>query len=391
MAPEIAIKALKDLRPGEIILDPMVGSGTVLHYAALNGITPIGFDLDPLAVLMSKVSTTKINIKKLLKLLDEVIQSIKKTKLKEVYLPWIDEDIETSQFIKFWFASKQINDLRRIAYILNEHQRTAEVDALRVAFSRIIITKKIGASLAWDISHSRPHKVKETNDYDVLDGFQKSVRNIIKFLENHEVKTKGKIKIGDARNLKDIPANYIDKVITSPPYLNAIDYMRGNKFSLVWLGYSLASLRKIRASSIGAERILPAEKQTFVEKIYTKLFGKTLIENKHAGMIKRYISDSILLMSEIARVLKIGKSATLVVGNSTLKGVYIENSEIFNNAGRLVGLNLVNIQKREIPLNKRYLPIPKNDSNSLSKRMKHEVIMTFVNNCPKGIITSKKK
>ena len=44
-------------------------------------------------------------------------------------------------------------------------------NALKLAISRTIITKKVGASLAWDVSHSRPHKVKTDNDYDVLAGF----------------------------------------------------------------------------------------------------------------------------------------------------------------------------------------------------------------------------
>jgi DNA modification methylase len=48
--------------------------------------------------------------------------------------------------------------------------------------------------------------------------------------------------------------NSVDAVLTSPPYLNAIDYMRGHRMSLVWLGHSLTELRHIRSNSIGAER-----------------------------------------------------------------------------------------------------------------------------------------
>lgn len=382
MAPEIAIRALEELQPGDIILDPMAGSGTVLHQAALKGFNPLGFDLDPLAVLMTKVSTAKVNPQKVIQLLEEVLLAVKQTKLKDIHLPWIDDDEETAEFIKFWFAKPQINDLRKIAFVLNEyknaHKKSLEVDALRIALSRIIITKKVGASLAWDISHSRPHKVRETNDYKVIEGFEKSARMVSKFFEGQEILIKGNIKVGDARDLKTVSDQSIDKVITSPPYLNAIDYMRGNKFSLVWLGYSLSSLRMVRSHSIGAERKLDT-KQDLIVDIYEVIFGKSQVEKKHASMIRRYIADSILLMSEISRVLKNGKSATVVIGNSTLKGVYIDNSKIFEHAGGLSGLDLTDIQKREIPLNRRYLPVPKNELNSLSKRMKHEIIMTFVN------------
>jgi tRNA G10 N-methylase Trm11 len=385
MAPDIALNALHDLAPGATVLDPMTGSGTVLHQAALNGLVPIGFDLDPLAILMSKVGTRKANTKKYNQFYELIKNEVKKVKLSQIELPWIDNDQETFDFIKYWFAKKQIRDLRKLSFVLHKYKskfkNCIEIDALRIALSRIIITKKVGASLAWDISHSRPHKVRDTNDFDVMSGFDNSVKVVQRYLEKQTtVRTKSKINLGDARNLASIKNNSIDKVITSPPYLNAIDYMRGHKFSLVWLGYSIPHLREIRSISIGAERKISAKvNPEFIDKIYSQILKGISLNGPQSSMIRRYINDSILLMSEISRVLKKNKSAILVVGNSNLKGHYIKNSEVFNHAGKLYGLNLTNSKKREIPLSKRYLPVPKNNSHALGKRMRHEVVMTFVN------------
>lgn len=63
---------------------------------------------------------------------------------------------------------------------------------------------------------------------------------------------------GDARRLP-LDDESIDLVVTSPPYLNAIDYMRCSKFSLVWMGYTIESLRHIRSASIGTEVSLQKE------------------------------------------------------------------------------------------------------------------------------------
>jgi hypothetical protein len=385
MAPEIALHALEDLQAGDIILDPMMGSGTVLHQAALKGIRTLGFDLDPLAVLMSTVVTSKIRFEKLALLYKDLIAEIQGTKLSQISLPWIDDDPETLDFIKYWFARKQINSLRKIAFVLQKYKASYkghEIDVLQVALSRIIITKKIGASLAWDISHSRPHKKRAKNDYDVIAGYESSVEKLTAYLQQQAVtKSKSRIRLGDARNLRSVPTASVDKVITSPPYLNAIDYMRGNKFSLVWLGYAIAQLRTIRSNSIGTERKLDnRSNQNEIQQIYSQIDTTTELETNHASMIRRYINDSILLMSEISRVLKNGRKATLVIGNSTLKGVYIENSAIFQNAGSLAGLSLVDVKIREIPIAQRYLPIPKHGTSALGKRMKHEVIMTFLRN-----------
>lgn len=385
MAPDIAINALHDLRAGEKVLDPMTGSGTVLHQAALNGLVPIGFDLDPLAILMSKVGTRKVSTKKFNQLYQSILSDVNQLKLSQVKLPWIDDDLETSAFIKYWFARKQIIDLRKLSFVLHKYKLQSknqiEIDALRIALSRIIITKKVGASLAWDISHSRPHKVRDTNDYDVMSGFDNSVKLVQRYFEKQKsIKTKSKISKGDARSMTSIKNNSIDKVITSPPYLNAIDYMRGHKFSLVWLGYSIPELRDIRSISIGAERKISAKVDAkLIDEIYSRILKNVTLSVAQSSMIRRYINDSILLMSEISRVLKKDKKAVLVVGDSNLKGHYIKNSRIFSHAGKIFGLDLTKSKKRQIPLSRRYLPVPKSDRQALGKRMKEEVVMTFVN------------
>ena len=51
----------------------------------------------------------------------------------------------------------------------------------------------------------------------------------------------------------------IDLIVTSPPYANAIDYMRAHKFPLVWLGESVVNLTELRARYIGSEKINGAQ------------------------------------------------------------------------------------------------------------------------------------
>ena len=95
----------------------------------------------------------------------------------------------------------------------------------------------------------------------------------------------------------------------------------------------------------------------------------------HKGMIDRYVVDLHAMVGEIARVLKAKAKATFVMGNSCLKGVYIENSEALARAGAMVGLNMTAKTERDLPAGSRYLPTPA--SGALSKRMRKEVILTF--------------
>ena len=115
----------------------------------------------------------------------------------------------------------------------------------QIALSRTVITKAPKASLAADTSHSRPHRVSTTSDYDVIAGFSLAVTDLVRLLEARRLVGCAEAHLGDCRMLDFIATDSIDMVVTSPPYLNAIDYMRGHKFALIWLGYSIPELRAI--------------------------------------------------------------------------------------------------------------------------------------------------
>src|SRR5205085_7639661 len=96
------------------------------------------------------------------------------------------------------------------------------------------------------------------------------------------------VGIGDARSMRDIRDASVDAVLTSPPYLNALDYIRGHRLSLVWLGYTASQLRTVRANSIGAERA-PEKGGLSVPEQIGQAFGDIdHLPNRHRRMINRY-------------------------------------------------------------------------------------------------------
>lgn len=375
MAPELALNGLRQLPKGSRVLDPMSGSGTVLRQAGELGHDAIGIDMDPLAVLMSRVSTRPVSDADIEDLYSEVIRDASTTDVADAQLPWMDEDDETRAFVKYWFAPNQLDDLRRIASAFHRHLDSEALDVLRLALSRIIITKERGASLARDTSHSRPHKVAQTSDYSVFDGFDRSVRALRKRLVSAPARGRADVMLGDARAI-DLQANSVDAILTSPPYLNAIDYMRGHRMALVWLGYSLSQLRAIRSNSIGAERG-PDDTHDLDEGVRAVMGEVNSLPPRQQRMIDRYVADVNKMVAEMTRVLKPGGRATFVIGNSCLKGIFIYNDEAVAKSAELLGMTLVERFVRELPNQSRYLPIE--SEGALGRRMRTETIMTFVN------------
>jgi tRNA G10 N-methylase Trm11 len=378
MAPEIAFKALDGLATGSIVLDPMAGSGTVLRTISELGYKGIGFDVDPLSVLMSTAWTTKIDETNFLKKADKILCDALNIKASNVILPWIDEDTETKKFIQFWFGPKQIADLRKLSYFINSN-KGKYTPLFKIAFSKLIITKSSGASLAADISHSRPHKVRTTNDFEVFDAFKNVCLRISKIISSEKLIGDIQVKKGDARKLNLVKDESIDAIITSPPYLNALDYMRGHKMSLVWLGHQIGALSSIRGGSVGVEKAPDISSNIMLAKDITeRIRGLNDLPQRKINMVYRYALDMNNILKESARVLKKKGNATFVIGNSSLQGVYIENTIIAEEAARQYGLKLTNSEEREIPQNKRYLPPPNNSNDSsFNLRMRTESVMTF--------------
>lgn len=378
MAPDLAIGELNKLKKSSRVLDPMTGSGTVVRHASDLGHRAIAFDKDPLAVLLTRVWTNPVDDTVAKKMLKEVMESVRGD--DDIKLNWIDDDYETSEFVDYWFGKKQKQDLRRIALALSNRshlrmQNRIAVDVLRLALSRIIITKTSGASLARDVSHSRPHKVAEESDYDVISAYEKSVHKVLELLINNPPKGNTQVNLGDARSLRPVANKTIDLILTSPPYLNAIDYMRGHRLSLVWLGYRIQDLRAIKRNSIGSERSTSVSNRS-ISEIMDSMGSLDGLASRQVGMIKRYANDTYRLMAAISRVLKNNGRAVMVVGNSCLKGAFIRNSDGVIKAAEMAGLKLVNEAERELPTRNRYLPVPV-DNNPLSKRMRTENVLTF--------------
>lgn len=376
MAPDIAIDHLPPAAndAGVVVLDPMCGSGTVLAAAAAErGHTARGFDVDPLAVLMSSVATQAVDTELVVSEAERVCTRARASRVDKPR--WSDP--ETRKFAEYWFAPKQRGQLNRLSRELDRVADDSIRQALQVALSRIIVTKAPKASLAADTSRSRPHRVATESSYDVYRGFISSAIALKKLLDQRSLVGQVQVRRGDARAL-DLPDSSVDLTITSPPYLNAIDYLRGHKMSLIWLGHTIPELRSIRSNSIGAERALHGEILDQVESMlrYIKE-SATDPDQLPLATISRYAHDLTQFSRELGRVCKPGAKVATVIGNSTLRGNYIQNDMLVRLSYENSGFRVVDRSERVLPENRRYLPVKTaDDASSMAKRMRTEVVLT---------------
>jgi SAM-dependent methyltransferase len=384
MAPGIALEVLDKVKRPLRVLDPMMGSGTVLAVARSRGHRAVGVDIDPLSVLISRVWTTAIDVQEIRAEASEVFDRARRVfaalRVRDAYPGGADE--ETRRFVTYWFDDYARRQLAALATAIRRVRDADTRDVLWCGFSRLIIAKQAGASLAMDLSHSRPHKSFERAPQKPFRNFLAAVDRVLDNCIDKNDLGRGpapRIHEGDARDLP-LANGSIDLVLTSPPYLNAIDYMRCSKFSLIWMGYHIAELRRLRSNSVGTEvglSMVGADEA--IRDIKADLNLRPRLRPRDEAVLERYIDDMRRAVGEVARVLSPKGRAVYVIGENTTRGTYVRNSVIVSGLAQLAGLKLRERRVRALPANRRYLPPPAAGGGSagLDGRIRREVILAF--------------
>jgi DNA modification methylase len=374
MAPDVAMDKIAELSDERsTVLDPMCGSGTVPRVAASLGRSALAADVDPLAVLMSRTACRPSWSENLAQQAEAL--SERAAQMDDALPFWISSEQETKSFCEYWFADRQRADLSRLARILIDMPRAA--DPLRLALSRLIVTKSGGASLARDTSHSRPHRVALENDFNVLSEFVKSARQIAAVVNEYSYRKIANIRTADARSLDFVGRASVDLVVTSPPYLNAIDYLRGHRLALVWLGWTVPVVRDLRSGSIGSESGIRLASELVRRGAEFAVPRFDELTPRLQRMVWRFARDTERLCQSMQRVVRPGGFMVLVVADSQLRGVGISNSRLLAHFASAQGFEKVDEVSRPLPQKHRYLPPPESDASTLSARMREEFVITM--------------
>jgi DNA modification methylase len=404
--PQLPRKFILELTDiGDVVLDPMMGSGTTLLESYLNDRQAIGFDIDPLAMLVAQTKVETFSDSELYAAGRQILKEAKKT--VSLYPDLLNAqkekryDEKTLEFLDYWFTKEVQLELFALLVEIEKIENIKVRDFFKVVYSSIIITKTGGVSLALDLAHTRPHKAKivlsrsgevisgnknETKQHLIkilrspIDEFEKKLnQNLRGIIKSSPSSLEPIINFGNAQSMP-LPSNSVDLIITSPPYAsNAIDYMRAHKFSLVWFNYSIESLTKKRKTYIGSEGLadLPeTELPKSVENLVNEIEGKS----KSKGVsLRRYYIEMTLVLQEMFRVLKPEKSVIMVVGNSILAGLDAQIEDSLVEIGKKIGFDIPSVGIRQLDRNHRMMPTGSSVdiTSQIQQRMHEEYVIGF--------------
>ena len=327
--PRFAINAYS--KAGETVLDPFCGSGTTAIEAMLLGRNAMSIDIDPFARLLIKVKTT-VYSKEDIDFLDEVVRKIKEMSPDESFqypIPGIPN-------IEKWFCDKSILWLSFFKYTIDKLAADNQnvKDYLYVVLSGIIrkvsnadeVSPKPYISTKYPKTPADPSELffKVENMYrEAIIGFSEAVAPL------HCNST-----ILESNNARTINAeNTIDLAVTSPPYINAYDYVRSLRFEDMWLGLaSNEELKKSKQSYIGTEisksfydKYRYASQSETVVPIVEKI---TEVDAKRAAIVNTYFEDMAKNIIAVREELKQNGRYVIVVGDSNIRGQSIPTAKV---------------------------------------------------------------
>ena len=311
------------------ILDPFAGSGTTNVEALLSRRNSVGIDVDPFSRFISKVKVTPL-VKKELK-------SAQKVLLEAIlhYRPSLicESDLPDFPYRDNWF-NKEI--LLELTYLKKQIAALDTNDGVK-DFFKVCLSSIIRAVSNADDNCTRTVIRKKLNKLvspsDALNRFVKAlhvkVPKMVAFSQNYPKGiTTDFPEDMDARNIK-YRANYFDLAVTSPPYVNAVDYPRTHQLEMYWLGFAQDSLTPLKKQNVGTESVSASHYKVRHEigvpeadRVMANIFEN---DPRRAFIAFKYLDDMRKNLIEVYKVLREGGRYIIVVGNNRIRGQLFEN------------------------------------------------------------------
>jgi len=350
--PQLVDKALEDYGPGNraaLIFDPFCGSGTTLVCGLLKGYFSAGADINPLATLITEVKARPIDPEKL----NHRLKKVRGWVGRPSPSPIIPERHE--ELILRWFPQENIY---RLGHLLGNIMTVDDPEIqmfLKVCFSHIL-----KPASRWSNSSTKPVKDKEKRIGNAEELFLKHLDYMEAGMAAYWDALPSGLRAGHLGAYQTIPKSpwltgwpqgRVDTIVTSPPYCTSYDYLSIHQLSIAWLDLS-GTDSQAKAHYIGSNCRPNVTSTMKPNSSLARLIVRRL-KDKHvhtSQAVSQYYLDMWETWLAMSHILKRGGHMVIVIGDTTLKGVKIQNAAVFcEMIEDLAAMELVRVFKREIP------------------------------------------
>jgi hypothetical protein len=332
--------------PGETVLDPFMGSGTVLVEARLLGRRAIGADLNPLSADLAHLKTrgtTPAEREALLEASRRVTLHAEERRIakKGPTTKYGREDLEL-------FDVHMLLELDGLKEGISFEPGGFPREALKLVLSAILV--KVSKQPGDTVERIAPRRLASGFAIRLFGNkTEELARRLADFATLvPPAAPEARFAVDDARKLESVTSRSVDLVICSPPYPGVYDYARHHAARLRWLGLDA---RPFETREIGARRHVRAASRNDAIQSWRTDFGESL--------------------RSIRRVLAPRGAAVLVLADSVVQKEPLYADDVMERLAEDNGLEVVAVASQRRP----HFHLPSQDAFARRPRREHVFVL----------------
>ena len=339
-----------------VVLDPFAGSGTVIVQAKLNHLESYGVELNPLLqfIAATKIDTWDVSSDRLTRIAETLPESA---------------PCMAPAFLK---SSKQFNrkvlqNLERLkgqidGFVPEDKHEKKIKNLLLLAFSAILIDCS-NLKRSPCLGYNAKKRVDDDAPYRL---FRKKIRDMADDLnllqkEYGSVSCNSEVILANSAEFQH--ERIYDLIVTSPPYMNGLDYVMNYKIEMGWLNFadSHKALKQVKNEMVVCDNVSKglirkfAQSKTrytnpWIEQIKARIEERIAKRGRYRRedmpeIVHKYFDDMHQVMSQVVRSLRPDGRFILVVGDSLIADVYLPTDLLLARIGQELGLRIEKIEK----------------------------------------------
>lgn len=353
--PQIVKKLMVDFTsPGDLVCDPFGGCGTTLVEAKLIGRNSVGFDINPVAKMITQTKVTPIEPVKL--------ERFKKYLYSKIDAPVLAiSEIKHHDRICYWFDQHTIHDLE---HIFSAIMSVKDYEIRR--FFLCAFSHNLKNCSRWLMKSIKPTVDKNKNIPNPYESYKRHLASMIRkntdfyntLFHNGHLSTDTKMYRTDSTKKWPVAQGTVDLVITSPPYVTSYEYADLHQISLFWFGdypqYFKHWCKHNQEFSDFRRTFIGTSTKAELKGIYNSGLAQDIVNRlaeKDRALsidVSNYFIDMKKVFSQMYTALRPGGVASIIIGNTKLKGVDILNAEVVDEQMRNAGFITKELIKREL-------------------------------------------
>lgn len=271
---------------GDLVIDPMCGSGTTGVECVLHNRIGLQYDVNPVSISVSKAKTTHLSADLATKELERIVSEAKPASFDQY--PVKPEGLRNPDH---WFLPETSDSLRGI------HRAIQSIDSFNLR--RLFFVCFLGTIRRVSRATTQQGRLfldAATALEDAVPTFERTSRRTIQAIDSFPAGKTVPTSIHDAR--EPLPTSAKAKLcILHPPYFNSYKYSRVNSLELAWSGTLPSIVRK-------------SEVREFFK------IGKP--EN-----VSKYVEDMARVLDNLAENIAPDGVLAVMVGDTKIKGIHI--------------------------------------------------------------------